>query len=601
MIGAPSEDFDSQGENLLSGAGAVYVWKRTAGGSWEFRQKLTPLIRGGGDKFGQSIAIHGAYAIIAAPGKWTEPAQNNRGAAYIFKRDGLGNWQEMSMVYPIGEGEDDNIGESVSLHGRYALLSASGDDHDLGNGSWGLDNGAVYVFERDSLGETWTQIAKLWEADSSSENLAGEALAIEGNYAVLGAHNEAEDENGLNSIEGHGAVYLFERDSSGAWQFHQKLVTPQRSIYNPGQFGHSVDFDNGQLIIGARLHPNQDSLGILRTGAVFVFERDSNGVWHSIQRITSEDLHPQGHGFGYRLSARNGAMIIGAPFDAYQMGPFRGAVYFYKRLPDGTWDFLHKTYEPMGLAGPNNLFGSGGLGIDGPSAIAGTSGAPGVNGAPFNYVYHYEQCVLRHELVKVTSCEPMDFYGNWLDSSGFYEVDIEPESWDCDSLTASVQFDLIEVDTSMIHVGDSLIATASGATFQWMRCGAGRTPIPGATDSVYVPTSTGFYAVAVTQFGCTEISPCLPVLIFTSKDDLLADQLLLYPNPNAGQFRLDLSALAQAADLQIYDATGRWLGSREQVRGQVSLDLREFGHGPGLYLLRVQVGEAFTALRVVWE
>ena len=81
----------------------------------------------------------------------------------------------------------------------------------------------------------------------------------------------------------------------------------------------------------------------------------------------------------------------------------------------------------------------------------------------------------------------------------------------------------------------------------------------------------------------------------------LASRLALYPNPNSGQFRLDVSNLSQAVDLHIYDATGRWLGSREQVRGQVSLDLRDFGHGPGLYVLRVQVGEEFTALRVVWE
>jgi hypothetical protein len=81
----------------------------------------------------------------------------------------------------------------------------------------------------------------------------------------------------------------------------------------------------------------------------------------------------------------------------------------------------------------------------------------------------------------------------------------------------------------------------------------------------------------------------------------LASRIHLYPNPNSGQFRLDLSGLPQAADLQLYDATGRWLGNQEQVRGEVSLDLREFGHGPGLYVLRVRVGEAFTALRVVWE
>ncbi|MEM7658770.1 MAG: T9SS type A sorting domain-containing protein, partial [Bacteroidota bacterium] len=221
-------------------------------------------------------------------------------------------------------------------------------------------------------------------------------------------------------------------------------------------------------------------------------------------------------------------------------------------------------------------------------------------------VLHYELCESTHEVVKIKGCEPMDYYGHWLDSSGLY-LNLELEAgWNCQGLTADVQFDLVEVDTSVIRDGFDLVATAENASFQWGRCGAGSdwTPVPLATDSVFSPIVAGFYAVQVQQDGCELQSNCLfwpPQLPPTSTEAPLTSRLHLYPNPGSGQATLDLTALPQPADLRIFDARGRWLGRMEQLGGSVEVDLRKFGGGPGLYVIQVQAGGEIGTLKLVWE
>jgi hypothetical protein len=231
------------------------------------------------------------------------------------------------------------------------------------------------------------------------------------------------------------------------------------------------------------------------------------------------------------------------------------------------------------------------MAIDGPSAVVGTRYL-------FSYAYHYEQCLSRHEVIKLASCEPMHFYGTWLGSSGLYEVDIEA-NWDCDSLRATVQFDLLEVDTNVLQDGNTLIATASEATFQWIDCLAGRIPIPGATDSVFTPDTPGIYAVEVTQAGCTEQSPCRYLDPSTARESELANQIRLFPNPSAGQVQLDLSALTQPATLTLFDARGRQLMQQTALPQEISLDLRTWHTDSGLYFMRVQAGEQQAVLKVM--
>ncbi len=64
------------------------------------------------------------------------------------------------------------------------------------------------------------------------------------------------------------------------------------------------------------------------------------------------------------------------------------------------------------------------------------------------------------------------------------------------------------VDTTVIQQGDTLIAQAHTATYQWLNCNADYAPIPGATDSIFLPDTTGSYAVQITQNGCVDTSSC---------------------------------------------------------------------------------------------
>ena len=71
-------------------------------------------------------------------------------------------------------------------------------------------------------------------------------------------------------------------------------------------------------------------------------------------------------------------------------------------------------------------------------------------------------------------------------------------------------------------------------------------------------------------------------------DDLLIEDLLVYPNPSEGRINIQYSP-QQIADLHIYDATGRLIFDRQRMDNiDLTLDLEKFGRG--MYLLRVTDG-----------
>ena len=585
IIGAPSDS-----------AGAVYVWERTAASTWSLREKLSwPGIYA--TWFGEAVALQGAYAVIGAPNMRLGPDQIRAGAAFIYKRDGQGNWQQMAMLQAPVLNTGDSFGQFVALSGRYALIAAPGTDHV--QIPLGYENGAAYMFERDSLGENWTLRDTLWKPDSLSQGdaYAGTALAIWDNYAAVGASHEYLIGTYPDSIS--GSVLLFRRDSTGHWGFLQKLFIPNTDPFSPcrvGGFGHSLAFEGGQLLIGSPYDKvcNGSGQWAGHIGSVHVYERDSTGLWVAQGRMMPPDTPPQGRAFGWRMATSHGRMVVSAPGDSDILGPNTGAIYFMERQADGHWIMVNKAYEPPGLAAFDNMFGTGPVALDRYSALAGTF--------QFNRVLHYERCTARHQVVKLTRCEAVDFFGHWLDSTGTYLIDpVAPTSWSCDSLSATVQFDLVAVDTSVVRAGDSLLATATQASFQWVRCGTGYTPIPGATSAAYVPDTMGFYAVEVTQQGCTEVSACRFVVRLTSQDSPLAPRLRLYPNPSQGLAWLDLSALSLPAKVTVFDAAGRRILARQASPGTFPLDLAALGATPGLYLVLVQAGTETAILRMRWE
>jgi hypothetical protein len=89
------------------------------------------------------------------------------------------------------------VGTSVSLDGDLALVGAPG-AASLVNGT-----GAAYLFKRQVNG-TWSQVAKLFAADAAVGEDFGSAVALDGHYALSGAHFD-DTPQGLDS----GSAYVY--------------------------------------------------------------------------------------------------------------------------------------------------------------------------------------------------------------------------------------------------------------------------------------------------------------------------------------------------------------------------------------------------------
>jgi len=147
----------------------------------------------------------------------------------------------------------------------------------------------------------------------------------------------------------------------------------------------------------------------------------------------------------------------------------------------------------------------------------------------------------------------------------------------CDSI---VSFDLTvnQVDTSISVTASTpptISSNAQGATYQWVNC-SDSSVVLGATQTFFVPTSNGNYAVIVTANGCSLWSQCVSVQGIGIEE---LTRVLLYPNPTSG----------------IMQVPSNWRGEHVEVSnlaGQSILsttveDKLDLGQAPaGVYVIR---------------
>jgi hypothetical protein len=133
--------------------------------------------------------------------------------------------------------ESELFGSAIAISGNYAIIGAKHDALDT-SGENPLNNaGSAYLFERDYQAN-WTQVAKIIASERAINDFFGTVVAICGNYAVVGAPQEDADSAGFNLLPEAGSVYIYERDGYGTWRFKQRLVAEDRE--SDAYFGQSV-------------------------------------------------------------------------------------------------------------------------------------------------------------------------------------------------------------------------------------------------------------------------------------------------------------------------------------------------------------------------
>ena len=181
--------------------------------------------------------------------------------------------------------------------------------------------------------QSWVQTNKAVASDRFTNDEFGFAVAMDGDYAIIGARLEDEDTSGNNAISQAGSAYVFKKDSNGNWNQYQKLIASDRSFNH--EFGTSVDISGDRIIVGA---PENVA------GAAYVYELIGS-TWTEVAKLEASD-GVNNDLFGFSVAIDNDAIIIGAyneEEDKFGNNSLdeSGSAYIFERI-NGTWQETEK-------------------------------------------------------------------------------------------------------------------------------------------------------------------------------------------------------------------------------------------------------------------
>ena len=402
-------------------SGSAYIFKRD-GESWIEKAKLTASDGAAGDYFGHRVCLRGEYAIVGAG--FDDDNGTDSGSAYIFKRDGE-SWTEQVKLIASDGVAGDRFGYTVSIDGDYAIVGAHRDDSEMGSAS---------IFKRD--GTSWIEVNKLTPSDAAVGDIFGISVAINGNYAIVGA--TYNDDNGYNS----GSAYIFALEPV-CWTEQVKILASDGAAGDLfGRCSISVEY----AIVGA---PRNDDNGT-DSGSAHIFKRDGTEWTHHTKLVALDGS--AGNGFGCSVCIKGDYAIVGA--HEYWSGG-AGSAYVFKCIGEN-WTEEAKltasdgaTYDEFGWS----------VSISGDYAIVGACkhDADGTDsGAAYIFKRGGESWI---EQCKLTAADAAagDLFGHPVSLDGNYAIigthgddnysgsayifklnDVDPNTWDQQAkLTAS--------------------------------------------------------------------------------------------------------------------------------------------------------------------
>jgi hypothetical protein len=328
--------------------GAAYVYVRTGEG-WVQQAKLVAADGAVGHLFGRSVAIDGDTIAVGAAGAANGDVSSS-GAVYVFTRTGT-SWVQQARLSAADGQLGDELGRAVALSGDTLLAGAHGAAIGDNNAQ-----GAAYVFVRS--GATWTQQAKLLAADGASFANFGNAVALDGDTAVIGS-DQASAANFWS-----GSAYVFVR-SGGTWTQQAQLAAKDGAALD--QFGHAVALSGDTAVVTSEVAAVD---GRSNQGAAWVFVR-SGATWTQQAKLTGADGAGGDH-FGSSVAAAGDRVLVGAAMHGHQIGVDleRGAAYLFARS-GASWS--EQTLFIADASTSGDHYGSG-VALDAVHALVGAPG-----------------------------------------------------------------------------------------------------------------------------------------------------------------------------------------------------------------------------------
>ncbi|MGE0354512.1 MAG: choice-of-anchor B family protein [Gemmatimonadales bacterium] len=368
-----------------------------------------PRVPPGMIAFGSALVVQGDVLFAGRPSIITGfPMPASASGAVVLFRRGLAGWTQATTLTASGAEVGDGFGAAIAVDGDRLVVGAPGA---------GKGRGAAYVFRK--RGDGWEQVARLDAAAGAEGDGLGSAVAVNGNWIVVGAPG---------AESGRGVAYAW-RQSGEGWTLTQTLAPASRD--SGAGFGRSLAVDSRYVLVGApgpgssggpfgppptpkpgRVYawfadgPGLRDAGMLQSadttvrslgasialadgaawagapasgqgvGAVLRFTR-TGGAWREAARLTPAEAKG-GKLAGTTIQVAGPDVLVGAPVDRQGSG----SILVFRRGADGKWAQAQAlTAETTGLAG---LLGSA-LSVSGDVAVAGAPFSEFFSGVAFVY------------------------------------------------------------------------------------------------------------------------------------------------------------------------------------------------------------------------
>ena len=280
-----------------AGDATVFVFQKQASGWKQVQQLSVPA--DSYDNFGRTIVMTDDQAIIG------DATGTDGNTIFVYERTSSG-WQQTntfsspeqdsSYYYFYG----DAFGFTFSFSGNYAIVG------DAGNSEKGESAGAAYVYKKTSSG--WQRIQKITASDAAPYSVFGASIAMDGDYAVVGATNAG----------GYGKAYIFKRTASG-WKETTRLRAFDKKT--GGGFGRDISIRGNQIAISATVLNGQIA------EAVYLAERKGSS-WVETAKLS---VPGDPADFGRHVLLTDQEVLVSAPEDHENT---KGAVYVFGKGGD---------------------------------------------------------------------------------------------------------------------------------------------------------------------------------------------------------------------------------------------------------------------------
>lgn len=214
--------------------------------------------------YGVSQDLEGDLAVVGDSSGATGGGPSG-GVVHVFRRDFELGWVEMDEFTSTDIAYEDAFGIAVSMSGDWILAGAP-----LDSAPGGYSHaGSAYFFLRNDSGtpgdpndDTWEQVTKVTASDLGAYDYFGRAVAIDGDFAVVGVPRDTD----LYAYS--GSAYAFRYNGITWVQDGPKLVSSD-GIYWAG-LGVAVDISGDRIVVGA---PGDGCPDECATGAAYLFQR----------------------------------------------------------------------------------------------------------------------------------------------------------------------------------------------------------------------------------------------------------------------------------------------------------------------------------------